>query len=248
MSYKTSNLIIVKEAVKKILKSASLGKKIYPFVQKAYKIYATPMKRHRLRKHGAAALSRVIKVLRENDIEFYCDYGTLLGFIRDHGFISHDDDIDITIMPDTIQSKDLLKILINAGFGFIHGFNYKGKLIEFTIADLSQVTIDFFFPVRNKKEKEIFETLVPDWSPMRKYPTEKANDVLLTPYIGAKEIQDYSVLGIDVKIPVNYEEVLTSEYGEWKIPDPKYDYREDKRIGRVDGFAFRLTKEEALSL
>ena len=248
MQYKTSFLFVLKEAVKKVLKSGPVGKLVYPLFQRPYRAYAIPMKQRRLKRHGVAALQRVGNVLKANNVEFYEDYGTLLGFIRDNGFIPHDDDIDITIMPGTIKSQRLLKILMDAGFGFIHGFNYKGQLIEFTIADSSQITIDFFFPSRDSKNPNVFNFYIPDWIPEHQYPSEKANDVILTPYIGAKGIQDYNVMGVSVRIPSNYEEVLESEYGPWRVPDPNFQYKDDSKVLKQEGFAYRLTKEEALAL
>lgn len=44
------------------------------------------------------------------------------------------------IMPETIEPVVLRKKFMDAGYGFIHGFNHGGKLIDFTIADPNEKT------------------------------------------------------------------------------------------------------------
>ena len=47
---------------------------------------------------------------------------------------------------------------------------------------------------------------------------------------------------------INYDEVLTSEYGPWRIPDAKFNTVTDRVHREMPGFAFRLTKDEALAM
>lgn len=89
MKYKTSFLIVIKEAVKKVLKSSGFGKLIYPLFQKPYLWYAKPMKCRRLQKHGVAVLERFETFMRKEGISHCMEFGTLLGFIHDKGFIKH---------------------------------------------------------------------------------------------------------------------------------------------------------------
>lgn len=248
MDYKESKLIKVKELVKKILKSSGGGKFLYPLFQKIYLLYAKPMKCRRLQENGADVLERFEVFMRKEGISHCLEFGTLLGFIRDHGFIKHDDDIDVVIMPGVIEPVALLRKFMEAGYGFIHGFNYKGRLIEFTIADPSQVPIDIFMPTRNKENPDYFDYMFPFWKPGNDYPSEKANNVRLTTYLGAKDIRNLELFGLKLPIAGNAEEVLESEYGPWKIPDPNYNPEDRIKVRVLDGFAYRLTKEEALSL
>lgn len=57
------------------------------------------------------------KVLERNKIRFMMLYGTLLGAIRDHDFISHDEDIDLAILDEEKQHTfDTLPQLMAEGF------------------------------------------------------------------------------------------------------------------------------------
>ena len=246
MQYKNSKLVQTKEFVKKILKSVAFGRLIYPLFQKPYLWYAKPMKRRRLQNHGVAVLERFENFMRREGIAHCMEFGTLLGFVRDHGFIKHDDDVDVVIMPGEIEPVALLKKFMDAGYGFIHGFNYEGKLIEFTIADPSQVTIDIFMPVRNAENPEYFDYTIPFWDAKVSYPNEKANNVRCTTYLGDKDIHDIELLGLKLPVAGNAEAVLESEYGSWKLPDPNYKPEDHIKVKILPGFAYRLTKEEAL--
>ena len=50
-----------------------------------------------------------IKIMEDNNIEYWIIGGTLLGSIRDKGLISWDDDTDIAIMKENINKILLLE-------------------------------------------------------------------------------------------------------------------------------------------
>ena len=236
----------VKNAVRKLLKSSALGKAVYPLFQKCWRAYAIPRRQRRLQKCGPAALERLHRLMQEHKVPYYCDYGTLIGFVRDNGFIRHDDDIDISIQPGTVKPTEVLKVFLDAGYGYVHGFDYEGRLMEFTVADVSGVTIDVFFPTPLGAGK--VNGYQPIWDPARQYPNEKANTVIQYDFTEATGIKTIKVAGTAALIPGNYDEVLTSEYGPWKVPDAKFNTVTDRVHRELPGFAYRLSAEEALNL
>lgn len=245
--YKKSTVLKIKDCLRGILKTMPLGRIIYPFFQKCWRAYAVPRRQRRLQRHGPVVLTHLHELMVNNQVPYYCDYGTLIGFVRDKGFIKHDDDIDISIPPETIKPADVLKVFVDAGYGFVHGFKYEGRLLEFTVADVSGVTIDVFFPV-NAVEPGMLHCYQPIWEPQRKYPNEKANTVIEYDFVGAKDIQIIQVVGAETFIPGNYDEVLTSEYGPWRVPDAKFNTVTDRIHRELPGFAFRVTKGEVLAM
>ena len=245
--YKKSFVLRMKDFIRKLLKDSQIGKSVYPFFQKCWRSYAIPRRQRRLQKYGAAALERLHRLLLQHNVPYYCDYGTLIGFVRDGGFIKHDDDIDISIQPDTVRPSEVLKIFMQANYGFVHGFNYEGRLMEFTVADASGITIDVFFPAK-MKQSGMVHGYQPIWEPTRQYPSEKANTVIEYDFVEATGIKTIKIVGMAALIPGNFDEVLTSEYGPWKIPDAKFNTVTDRKHRELPGFAYRLSKEEALAM
>lgn len=246
-NYHKSFILKVKDTVRNRLKDSRLGRKIYPLIQRCWRAYAIPKRQRRLQKCGPEVLARLHLLLQKHNVPYYCDYGTLIGFVRDNGFIKHDDDIDISITPGTMRPAEVLKVFIDAGYGFVHGFNYKGRLMEFTVADSSGVTIDVFFPVKMNVDGWV-HGYQPIWDSKRAYPSEKANTVIEYDFVEATGIKTINIVGTAALVPGNFDEVLTSEYGPWKVPDAKFNTVTDRKYREMPGFAFRLTKEEALAM
>lgn len=234
----------IKELVKRNLKTSRLGRIVYEPLNRIWRLYSIPMARHNLHKKGYELLSEIDTLMVKNDIPYYCEAGTLLGLVRDKGFIRHDDDIDLSILPDSVKPADVLKILLAAGYKWISGHEYDGRFIEFTLKK-DGVPIDFF--LHRKSEKigyydEIFLRYYPEVN----YPSDKNNSALLFQYVETKGIMRYRVHGIEVNIPENYKDVLTSLFGPWEKPDPNFK-SENTGYTLLPHFAVRLTKEEALN-
>lgn len=245
--YRESLLLRIKRGAQRFLKSNAIGKTFYPMFQKMWRAYAIPRRQKRLQKFGPEMLERMHRLMQSHNVPYYCDYGTLIGFVRDNGFIKHDDDIDISIQPDTVKPSDVLKIFMGAGYGYIHGFDYEGRLMEFSVMDACGLSIDVFFPTKMGKPGMI-HGYQPIWDPTRRYPNEKANTVIQYDFVEATGVKTIKVVGTAALVPGNYDEVLTSEYGPWKVPDAKFNTVADRIHREMPGFAYRLTKEQALAM
>lgn len=136
------------------------------------------------------------RILNSHDIKFLLFYGTLLGAIRENGFISHDEDIDVILPIQEFQAfKDLLYLFRENGFEL-------ARLDERGFASIirNNEYIDlYFFSEYNDKflsccgefvEKNIFD-----------------------------DSQTYNLYGINYPIPQDYEHVLRLYYGrDWNVP------------------------------
>ena len=235
----------LKAWVKRVLKPCAVGRLAYPAVQRLYRAIAIPMRRRRLQRHGADVLGRIHALLTRYHVPYYCDYGTLLGFVRDKGFMPHDDDIDISIPPGN-DPVAILRLFLEAGFGFIHAFDYQGRLIEFSVMDATQVSIDVFFPDIGPEPGTLYG-YQPIWEPRRAYPSEKANTLIRYRFAAPTALASAEAVGRRTVFPQNADEVLTSEYGPWQIPDAHFSTVHDRVHEELPGFAFRLSREEALA-
>lgn len=243
--YRPSMAVRVKDVIRKTLKTLGGCGLAYLFCQKCWRAYAVPRRRKRLQVHGPAALKRLDGLMKEHCIPYYADFGTLIGFVRDKGFIKHDDDVDISIVSNAAKPADVLKVFLDAGYGFVHAFDYQGAFLEFTVADVSGITIDVFFAEKTDVQGVVHKHQ-PIWNPSVKYPDEKANTLIQYDFLEPTELIDYNVCGAMTRIPKNYAEVLESEYGQWAVPDAHFDTVKDRIHRTLPGFAYRLSQEEAL--
>ncbi len=244
---KKSFSVIIRAIVKKCLKTSALGRWMYPFFQKCWRAVVIPMRQKRLQKHGFDCLNRIHKVLTNNNIRYYCDYGTLLGFARDNGFILHDDDIDLSIPVSESKSPvEILKILLNSGYRYLHGFVYQDMLLEFTVIDRTGISIDIFIThAASKHGNRYYDEIY--WKSTSQYPTENANNVIRRTFLDAEALIPFEIQGITVMVPSNAESMLASMYGDsWKTPIKNFT-REEPEEAILPGFAFRLSEAEFIS-
>jgi len=110
-----------------------------------HKIYLEPRRRSLIRRRGLELLKEIDLAMRTHDKPYTLTFGTLLGAIREKGFIPHDYDVDIAVWADedysevfkTLESRGfVLKreiIVDNGDFGHEYTYCYK------------EIDVDFFF-------------------------------------------------------------------------------------------------------
>lgn len=162
------------------------------------------------KKNLVKLFKQCIKIIEDNNIEYWIIGGTLLGSIRDKGLISWDDDADIAIMKENINKILLLKdefkkhnIGIVSWFGGyklydLNGTDIKGKNFKFPF-------IDIFTEIK-KNDIYMFESFEANirW-PLEKY---KYDDIYpLKRY----DFEDFQVYG-----PNKGLEMINKIYSGWQ--------------------------------
>lgn len=213
------------------------------------KLYTEPLENKRRKKfleNGLTLLTHFDEVMQRANIPYSLVFGTLLGAVRDNGFIKHDLDIDVAVWGDS-DAHQIEKVLINSGFQL-----YKRIEVDNGVFGREEtyiyngVSIDLFYFYDFDNDLKYTTVFVP-------FDDCKTFDDSLKRYGGLLPIQlilplDVQVryipfLGINVPIPINAIEFLVARYGEnWRIPDPTFvypkmgdarvEYRRDK-IGRI---------------
>lgn len=229
----------MKELVKKILKSSWIGKSIYPIVRKCYRLYAVPARRARLQRCGVSVLKNVDDVCRQSGIEYFVDFGTLLGIVRDNGFIKNDDDIDISIIGDSADPLVVLKKFLSEGFCFVHALTYRGVIKEFTVS-LNKLTVDFFFSKRIGDAGRTHHIFYFDPNVNYKKPEENSVKERVLPYV--KDIKRVCFKEIEIMVPDDCENYLAFLYGKsWKIPDPTFVTGTQSTYEMLPDYGVRVT-------
>lgn len=234
----------MKETLKKVLKSCALGRVVYEPLHKLYQLYSIPHRRRVLKRCGRDVLEHLADVIKRHKIPAFAAYGTLLGFVRENGFLAHDDDIDLGVLPGVWTPQRLLKVLLEEedGFSFLFAFSYNGKVTEFKL-QYANVPIDFFF---YEEEGENFLAGSYHYYPEIKYPAPNANSAQRVREPRIETLDKIKVYGIDFPVPENPEYVLECLYGNWRIPDKQWNDNKHPGIEDLPGFAYSISKEEAM--
>ena len=104
--------------------------KTIPFFMGCYNLYYKLRFGRRLNKkqqffinENGELFHKFTQILNDNGVVFWLEFGTLLGFYREHDFIKHDFDLDIGVyMAD---AEKIRKILTDNGFKLVRDFNAK---------------------------------------------------------------------------------------------------------------------------
>ena len=238
----------MKEAVKRILKSCSIGRLAYEPLHKLYRMYSVPRRRRILKRHGVEVLSDLAEIFKRRGIPAYAIYGTLLGFVRDGGFMPHDDDIDVGIIPGRgWDAKRLVKVLMEEenGFSFMRSLIYNGVVDEVTMIH-KKVPVDFFF---YEDDGEWFYQHCYYYQKGEHYPNDKANSVYKLPQLRHSDIKLLDVMGVKFPVPMKAEEECEDHYGvNWRVPDPVYDGEFNPKFTRMPGFGYSCSLDEVFDV
>ena len=119
----------------KAIKSLKERMKTIPFFMGCYNVYYKLRFGRRIRKkkqyflkESTELLQKFSQTLNENNILFWLEFGTLLGYYREHDFIKHDYDLDIGANYD--DAKRIRKSLTNNGFTLVKEFRAKDGGLE----------------------------------------------------------------------------------------------------------------------
>ena len=142
-------------------------------------------------------LSLLVDVLNKARIPVSPAYGSLLGIIRENGFIEWDEDIDLFILKeDKEKFLNALWDLKKVGFdlirdvrvGHLYSVIRKGEYVDFYIMD----------------------SVTPEIR------TTHGGGFVFEKYL--KDLIDWDFNGLTIKVPREYEECLEFMYGDWRTP------------------------------
>lgn len=176
----------------------------------------TSVVRKRLHKNGYEVLFGALQIINKVGLRGWLDFGTLLGFVRNGGFVRHDLDIDIGLLDFIDLDKPrLIDEFLGAGFSLVHQIEIDDVVKELSFSK-SGVKIDLFFYTRKDSTEKMYCYLFdkqPDLSWKESMVSERglrAFEVCHS-YSGVDQL---AVGGTVVPVPRFPERHLVSHYGE----------------------------------
>lgn len=194
------------------------------FISKIYKKLVFKRKRKLIKKSGLKLIVTLQKLFDEySSIIFFVDFGTLLGFVREGGFINHDLDIDFGVINDTSNhSANIVGILTKIGVKHIKDYIFMGNIVEQSFI-YKKIKFDICY-YNQSSLNSVCYLFYTDPNSKEKYEDNKMNVVQLS-YSKIEGLRKLKVKDEFINVPLNTESLLEEKYGKnWKIPDKKWIY------------------------
>lgn len=173
---------------------------------------------------GTELLQIFAKSLNNNNILFWLEFGSLLGYYREHDFIKHDCDIDFGIyLHDANKTREILE---NVGFKLIHQFKASDGGLE-ECYKYKHTSIDIFY-FREDKDTLYCNSFVPRY-PLIIHNIIKSKDYLVKRIDIPKQpfIKD-TYKGAIINVPKDCTKHLKMHYGEsFMTPNPNFNYKKE---------------------
>jgi hypothetical protein len=157
-------------------------------------------------------------------------YGTLLGAIREGGFIGHDEDFDAAFLSKHTDGGDAAAELQEIGLALIrHGLDVECRVTALHIHDPeTHQRIDLFHTYFDEEGRIRFPFGIAGTSPFTK-----------DDWKGTREIEFGGGTGL---VPVAAEKLVAHLYGDdWRSPKPGFNWKLDRTDSARDG---HLTREQ----
>lgn len=207
-----------------IFKFKPLKAVVFPIYKKIFIDPGTKKRNAKFHQYALEALTEFHKCMEKNKHPYTLMFGTLLGAIREHGFIKHDLDID-TSMWWNDYTPEIEEQLKEYGFTMVHVTTVDdGKYARHECYRFKEVTLDIFYiyPPVDKLPFTCDYALQPDCATETR--SIEVHGGLLPrrielPFTRERELIPF--LGIQVYIPTNAHELMRCRYGEsYMTPNP----------------------------
>lgn len=173
------------------------------------------------KENGLKAATLFHSCMEECGFNYVAAYGTMLGAIREHGFIKHDLDLDFWMWIEH-DTPDIVTALSKYGFK-LHShysvdndklgkeltFDYKGCHVDifFIYPPINKVTYSTLFIPNDEGKKNLYQPVRIELPVSREKRKEKFEN-------------------IELYVPSNVEELCTLRYGpNYMTPNPEWDWK-----------------------
>ena len=140
----------------------------------------------------------VIPVLNKYNVEYWVDFGTLLGIIRENDIILGDEDVDIVLVDNPILKDQMSLVSID-----LEKMGYKLKKEDWRAYRIFNGGLYADLYINKMGEQEYIGA------------TGETSNI---PYSLIGNPQYIKWNGIDVRVPEHIHETLTFRHGNWQVP------------------------------
>jgi hypothetical protein len=196
-----------------VLRSIADGLRLHPMRTLRHILIFNPFARKTwlnlsLSNHGENFLRDFLEACGEADVSPFLMWGTLLGCVREGGFLKHDYDIDLGILArDWPKRSPLIEAMRRRGYGLELSGNYKMRFIGPDL--LAHLDVDVFILWGGKMVCCHYH--------------ESGMDGAWFPPDAFNNFRSLTFAGTRVSIPDPPERVLETAYGDWRTPVTKHE-------------------------
>jgi phosphorylcholine metabolism protein LicD len=209
---------------KNIIKNILFKLKIYNSSRALIIKLYYPYKRYLLKKEAANILEKLYNIFSKNCTDFWLDYGTLLGYVREKALIKNDIDLDFGVVTE----KKLATILQQNGFRLTQQTLVENKI---AMEQYSYKGIGFDIFYYTKKDNNIctYIWLPTNYNQPQKQSYQQQNGNLYKIIFAAFATTNIEFLGKKFKIPQNFNSYLAQHYGkDFLTPNPNFTHKDEK--------------------
>lgn len=230
--------------IKSFVKSTFIFK-LYLKRQCAKRSKRVAILKHYFLEENVEMLRNFSSALNEAGIPFWLEFGTLLGFYREHSFIAHDLDIDTGAYYEDVE--EVQKALEKAGFKLVREYNVLNDGGKEQCYLYRHSTIDVFYFRKDGNKmfcNSFYETgksqLTEKSCVNKSVPVCVARiEVPLMNYVPA------TFYGCDVYVPEDTDLYLRTHYGpDYMTPNPNYSHK--KQSTNIIWYDYEEKQGEAL--
>lgn len=164
-----------------------------------------------LRKHQRSLMNLFklfIRVAEKNNLVYWASSGTLLGAVREENMIPWDDDIDVDVPTNTVQSLLAMSLELEK-FGL--KFEFDDYIWRIRYIDSSPATNAYIDLFEYKKDDKGNWNYTESYN-INRWPNAYYKDDEIFP------LKDYKFGNLTIKGPNNPVPYLERQYGDWKTP------------------------------
>ena len=181
--------------------------------------------RRNLQKYKVKITRAIFDMLDGSEFKYFYASGSLLGLVRDKGFMTHDDDIDLGIVINSsIEFKRIPEIFKEHGFKLLHYYTVDGEIAEYAFHYKNTgVGIDVFGYYKDHDKLHAYYLYQ---NATGQYTNKLDRTVSVFVYDGIDSFKYVNYCGVKLCIPEHADKILFSNYGpNWRIKDTGYDVK-----------------------